>query len=113
MNTLSFIPQTKNIVQSPKAKFVESKAQSISANSRKTCLSCKSETCDGKGPYAVTPDRKMKMGDQNVNFINILLNSKNSEGRKDQKKEVLRCFSVEKWTKRPFMKTSIRNVEFI
>ena len=88
MNTLSFIPQTKNIVQSPKAKFVESKAESISSNSRKTCLSCKSETCDGKGPYAVTPDRIIKMGDENVNFINILLNSKDSEGRKDQKKKM-------------------------
>ena len=86
MNTLSFILQTKNIVQPPKAKFVESKAQSISSNSRKTCLSCKSETCDGKGPYAVTPDRKIEMRDENVNFINILLNSKDSEGRKDQKK---------------------------
>lgn len=113
MNTLSFIPQTKNIVQPPKAKFVESKAQSISSNSRKTCLSCKSETCDGKGPYAVTPDRKIEMRDENVNFINILLNSKDSEGKKGPKKDVLRCFSVEKWTKGPFMKTSIRNVEFI
>ena len=36
--------------------------------------------------YAVTPDRKIEMRDENVNFINILLNSKNSEGRKDQKK---------------------------
>ena len=36
--------------------------------------------------YAVTPERKIKMGDENVNFINILLNSKDSEGRKDQKK---------------------------
>ena len=26
------------------------------------------------------------MRDENVNFINILLNSKDSEGRKDQKK---------------------------
>ena len=34
----------------------------------------------------MTPDRKIKMGDQNVNFINSLLNSKNSEGRKDQKR---------------------------
>ena len=36
--------------------------------------------------YAVTPDRKIEMRDENVNFINILLNSKDSEGRKDQKK---------------------------
>ena len=34
----------------------------------------------------VTPDLKIIMGDENVNFINILLNGKDSEGRKDQKK---------------------------